>query len=40
LSFERIGPSGVASDLLVVGLLRWPVTIDDHAAARGWSRRA
>jgi hypothetical protein len=26
----------VASGLLVVGLLRCPVTIDDHAAARGW----
>jgi hypothetical protein len=29
----------VASGLLVVGLLRYPATIDDHAAARGWSRQ-
>jgi hypothetical protein len=27
---------GIASGLLVVGLLRCLVTIDDHAAARGW----
>jgi hypothetical protein len=31
------GPlADVASGLLVVGLLRYPVTIDDHAAARDW----
>ena len=31
------GPlADVASDLLVVDLLPYPVTIDDHAAARDW----
>jgi hypothetical protein len=36
-NITSLGPLAVvASGLLVVGFLRCPVTIDDHAAARGW----